>query len=268
MADKMEKTEHFTLATQCMDFCQQLSSQGKTFTFSLSMGPLYHFSLDTKEKSTPNPGVGKVKKSPSTLKRNAKRRKDFLMQKSEPTLVTPDDAAFQATVEKSVATSNTFKVNSDNLEDTSNQKNEFKCESCTYTNQSEKRLQTHIARKHMEYQCELCNYQTSTKASLQKHIGQVHPSSPSEDNFLPPEVERLREDVTVRSLELSKQGDERELPLANSTLETEVAAPVKVVLCPVCHFDSNFCPVSPGCPYEAEYVAKEKKKEKARQKKH
>ena len=188
------------------------------------------------------------------------------MKKSEPTLETPDDVPSHTTVEKNLATSNTFKDNSDNLEDTSNQKNEFKCESCNYTNQSEKRLKTHIARKHMEYQCELCNYQTTTKASLQTHIGQVHPSSPSEDNFLPPEVERLREDVMVRSLELQEQGDERELPLANSTLETEVV--VKVILCPVCHFDSNFCPVSPGCPYEAEYVAKEKAKAKARKKKH
>ena len=202
MADKIKRTENFSLATQCMDFCQQLSSQGVTFTFSLSMGPLYHFSLDTKEKSTPIPGVCKIKKSPSTLKRNAKRKKDFLMKKSEPTLETPDDVPSHTTVEKNLATSNTFKDNSDNLEDTSNQKNEFKCENCEYTNQYEKRLQTHIARKHMEYQCELCKYQTTNKASLQKHIGQVHPSSQSEDNFLPPEVERLREDVMVRSLEL------------------------------------------------------------------
>ena len=75
----------------------------------------------------------------------------------------------------------------DNLEDTSNQRNEFLCESCKYINQSEKRLKTRIARKHMEYLGELCNYKTTTKAYLQKHIGKVHPSSPSEDNFLPPE---------------------------------------------------------------------------------
>ena len=103
----------------------------------------------------------------------------------------------------------------------------------------------------MENQCEVCNYRTSTKDSLQKHIGQVHQSSPS-DNSLQPEVEGLRKDVTEKSLELSEQGDDRELPLANSIFE----APVKVVLCPVRHFDSNFCLVSPGCPYEAEYVAK------------
>ena len=39
------------------------------------------------------------------------------------TLVTPDDVAFQATVEKNLATTNTFKDNSDYLENTSNQKN-------------------------------------------------------------------------------------------------------------------------------------------------
>ena len=53
------------------------------------------------------------------------------------------------------------------------------------------------------------HYSTTTKASLQKKIGQVQPSSPSEDNFLTPDVERLREDVIVRSLKLSEQGDER-----------------------------------------------------------
>ena len=108
MADKMESSEHFSLATRCMDFYQQLSSQGKTFIFSLSMGPLYHFSLDTKEKSTPVPGVGKVKKSPSTLKRNADRKKYFWMKQSESTPVTPNDVESPATVEKEVTTGNTF----------------------------------------------------------------------------------------------------------------------------------------------------------------
>ena len=127
MADKMEKTEHFTLATQCMDFCQQLSSQGKTFTFSLSMGPLYHFSLDTKEKSIPGLGVGKVKKSPSTLKRNAKRREDFLLKKSEPTPVTlsSEDDSSQFSALRQAATSDTVIENPANLEDTSKQKGDF-----------------------------------------------------------------------------------------------------------------------------------------------
>ena len=182
--------------------------------------------------------------------------KIFLIKKSEPTPVTlsSNDISYQSTVEKQVATSETFKDNPANLEDTSKQKNDFKCESCNYANQSEKRLKTHIARKHMEYQCDLCSYWITTESSLQKHIAQVHPSTLGEDNSLPLDLEGLREDMTVKSLNLSELGDERELPLANSTLETEVA-PVKIVLCPVCHFDSNFCPVSPGCPYGEEYVA-------------
>ena len=93
------------------------------------------------------------------------------MKKSESTPVTPNDVESPATVEKEVTTGNTFKAYSDNLEDTSNQKNNFKCESCQYTNQSEKQLKMHIARKHLENQCEVCNYRTSTKDSLQKHIG-------------------------------------------------------------------------------------------------
>ena len=52
------------------------------------------------------------------------------MKKSEPTLVTPDDVAFQTTVEKNLATSNTFKDNSDNLEDASNQKMNLKSTHC------------------------------------------------------------------------------------------------------------------------------------------
>ena len=59
------------------------------------------------------------------------------------------------------------------------------------------------------------------------------------------------------SLDLSEPGDDIEFPLTNSTLGTEVAAPDKIVLCSVCPFDSSFFPVSPQCPYEAEYVAKQ-----------
>ena len=172
----MERTENFSLATQCMDFCQQLSSKGMTFTFALSMGPLYHFSLDTKEKPIPSLGVGKVKKSPSTLKRNAKRREDFLLKKSEPTPATlsSEDNSSHSSALRQAATSDTVIENPANLEDTSKQKNDFKCEICNYANQSEKRLKTHIARKHMEYQCELCTFAGLTFVELLDHMEKDH----------------------------------------------------------------------------------------------
>ena len=49
-----------SLATQCLDFCQALAHQGKDFKLT------------------------KKRKSPSTLKRNAKRREEFLSKKSIP----------------------------------------------------------------------------------------------------------------------------------------------------------------------------------------
>ena len=67
------------LASKCMDFCTALASQGQTFHFSLNMGPTFSFSLDTRGKAT----IGPVKKqeSPSTQRRNARRREEFLSKK-------------------------------------------------------------------------------------------------------------------------------------------------------------------------------------------
>ena len=69
-----------SLASKCMAFCQALASQGQVFNFSLSIGPDFTFSLDTKEGKKTMP---RSKKSPSALKRNAKRRQVFLMKKSQ-----------------------------------------------------------------------------------------------------------------------------------------------------------------------------------------
>ena len=71
-----------SLTTQCLDFCQALAGQGKVFKFSITIGSSFTFSLDTKEgKATLPPRILK-RKSPSTMKRNAKRREDFLSKKS------------------------------------------------------------------------------------------------------------------------------------------------------------------------------------------
>ena len=71
-----------SLATQCLDFCQALARQGKDFKLSITIGSTFSFSLDTKEGKATLPTKIQKKKSPSTLKRNAKRREDFLAKKS------------------------------------------------------------------------------------------------------------------------------------------------------------------------------------------
>ena len=42
-----------SLAGKCMDFCHALTSQKKSFTFSLILGSSFTFSLDTKEDLSP-----------------------------------------------------------------------------------------------------------------------------------------------------------------------------------------------------------------------
>ena len=71
------------LTSKCMDFCHALASQNKSFTFLLTMGPTFTFSLDTKV-SLPPAAKSLKRKSPSVMRRNAKRREEYLKKISEP----------------------------------------------------------------------------------------------------------------------------------------------------------------------------------------
>ena len=118
----------FSLASKCMDFCQALASQGLPFHFSLNMGPNFTFSLDTRGKAKAVPVV-KKKVSPSTKRRNARRREEFLLKKRQ-RLSTVDPSVEKATVPQ------------------------FSCDQCDYTNVSEKGLRQHIRMKHRRDQLE------------------------------------------------------------------------------------------------------------------
>ena len=117
-----------SLASKCMDFCQALASQGLPFHFSLNMGPDFTFSLDTRGKAKAVPVV-KKKVSPSTKRRNARRREEFLLKKRQ-SLSTVDPPVEKATVPQ------------------------FSCDHCDYTNVSEKGLRQHIRMKHRRDQLE------------------------------------------------------------------------------------------------------------------
>ena len=82
--------ENFVMTNKCLEFCQALASQGQKFSFSLSIGSNFSFSLDTKEKftsldtrkvTTPLQYM-KKKLSPSQVRRNVKRKEEFLKRKS------------------------------------------------------------------------------------------------------------------------------------------------------------------------------------------
>ena len=87
-SDKQENgcTVDSSLASRCMDFCQALASQNKSFTFSLTIGSTFAFSLDTKESCFPPAAKAVKRKSPSAIRRNTRRRAEFLKKKSEPLL--------------------------------------------------------------------------------------------------------------------------------------------------------------------------------------
>ena len=88
--------ENSSLASKCMDFCQALAKQGKTFNFSLSIGSGFSFSLDTRSEDMKKT-IGTKKPSPSTQRRNAMRRREFLEKKRNPSAVnhTAEVAAVQ-----------------------------------------------------------------------------------------------------------------------------------------------------------------------------
>ena len=71
-----------SLTSQCLDFCQRLASQGQALSFSLKIGTNFSFTLETKEttKNDP-PSQARKKLSPSSVRRNARRRQKFLETK-------------------------------------------------------------------------------------------------------------------------------------------------------------------------------------------
>ena len=71
-----------SLNAQCMEFCQALARQGLAFKFSVTIGSHFTFSLDAKEGKATPATRNKKRSSPSTRRRNAKRREEFLKNKS------------------------------------------------------------------------------------------------------------------------------------------------------------------------------------------
>ena len=60
-----------------MDLCQALVDKGNPFTFSLTIGSTFSLSLDTRGKEESPIPLARRKPSPSTLRRNARRKEQF-----------------------------------------------------------------------------------------------------------------------------------------------------------------------------------------------
>ena len=116
-------SEEDSMASKCLAFCQGLVSQGQVFNFSLSIGSDFTFSLDTRSKASGS--QRKKKPSPSTIRRNAKRRAEFMAKKQQmpPSRISNDGEAVQTSTV-------------------------FPCDQCDYLGASEKGLKQHVRMKH------------------------------------------------------------------------------------------------------------------------
>ena len=115
------------LMAQCLDFCQALALQGRVFKFSVTVGSDLTVSLDTKETRHVSDNKTKKRSSPSTRRRNAKRRAEFLSKKSSS--------------EAAVATG--VGINQ-------KQRDVFHCDQCDSTFKTENGLKIHKGKSHKE----------------------------------------------------------------------------------------------------------------------
>ena len=178
-----------SLAHQCLAFCQTLASQGRTFSLSLTAGSSFIFSMESNEISVPVQVV-KKKSSPSTLRRNAKRRELFLKRKlaSSVEMKAPSEYAPSAsTVVCPPQLSSVIRVEG----------RPFQCDLCTASFVSKHGLKYHTESTHTMQSssknapfphpspaiqhtapnilpCDQCTSSFSTQTSLKIHIEDCH----------------------------------------------------------------------------------------------
>ena len=123
-----------SLAIKCLDLCQTLVGQGLAFNFSLKIGSTFSFSLEARDKglASDSPGKTKKKASPSTLRRNARRKEAFLKKRQNPV---PDPVSTEGGVEPEVGLPKQG-------EDT------FKCDICGNGFKSEAGVKIHKGKTH------------------------------------------------------------------------------------------------------------------------
>ena len=110
-----------SLLSKCLDLCQALCNQGQAFNFSVTIGKDFTFSMDTRSMAA-SPVI-KKKASPSTLRRNARRREEYLQRKQNPSPV-------------------------NSTEEVETVSNALSCDQCDYKPASEKGLLQHKRKKH------------------------------------------------------------------------------------------------------------------------
>ena len=71
-----------SVLAQCLEFSKQMDSHQKTFKLEVELSSGFTFNLNTLVKEEPKSRTEVKKKSPSTLRRNAARKQNFLDKKN------------------------------------------------------------------------------------------------------------------------------------------------------------------------------------------
>ena len=155
------KEDNTALVSQCLDFCQTLAAKSLTFSFTLSLGNSFSLSLDSNGKEA-LASKGKKKKTPSALKRDARRREKFLKKKLEVSTVDISLQSKDISEEENVGKQVAEKALDEKA---------FKCEQCDTIFKSENGLKIHIGKSHKKVDStpatpERLRQQTNSSVSL------------------------------------------------------------------------------------------------------
>ena len=162
-----------SLAHQCLALCQTLASQGRTFSVSLTAGSTFTFSMESNGVAIPAQLV-KKKSSPSTLRRNAKRREIFLKRKLEPLIevkVPSECPPCSSTAVIPPLISSVMRV----------EERPFQCDLCAASFMSKHGLKYHIESVHTialsAFPCGQCTDSFISGPTLKHHIEHSHTPS-------------------------------------------------------------------------------------------
>ena len=195
-----------TLLSKCLDFCQALSSKGQAFNFSVAIGPDFTFSMDTRSKAA-SPGI-KKKASPSTLRRNARRREEYLQRKQNPSPVNSTEEV---------------EIVSDALS----------CDQCDYKPASEKGLRQHKRMKHKLSQPALT---TPEKNRTSSSVASLAVSPSAEASRIMPCQDCENDDCSTHCCEIHKCGGCEKM-FSNHDDMSDHMATVHPFMCHICHMD-------------------------------
>ena len=161
---------------KCLAFCQALATSNQKFTFSLTIGK-DSFSFDNKELVSSS--WQKKKKSPSQLRREAKRREERASKAAV------EATGVSHTTEEVVEIISEPVVKDKPRGEASNLK--FKCDQCHYLSVSAKGLSQHIRVKHRVAQVNgAVDTVSDNKESGGKHVGEAAEGAASSPPFPEP----------------------------------------------------------------------------------